>query len=271
MQYLVLPHAHVQAGNLCNTNYLIGGPQLMAAYGLGEFVCYRLGGGARVTGFLLVHHNLQPLGETFKGVFQPQQRRGASFTYEKSHDSDYSSTNKHALSLQPTATAHSEVSIVWEVENLEDVLSAVDLLDRAKFAGGLITRHGEVKGVDDVFEALKIIRTGWLVADRRDLLEERSANQLEEMITALGTKNDSKNSWLSATCLGYAAVTPFATRSGAREGYEHAFGEPLVGMVQYVSMRKLLNKEVSDANVLWRPGWIGDHDDVFLLQGQGVY
>lgn len=269
MQYLVLPHAHVQAANFCNTNYLIGGPQLLSAYGLGQSVCFRLGGGARVTGLLIVHHNIQPLGETFHGVFQPQQRRGASYTYESSHGSDYSNHNKRVLSLQPTATAHMDVSIVWEVEDLDDIIGATNLLDIAKFAGGLVTRHEPITVADDVYEALERIRTGWLVADRRDLLAEHGSNQLEEMIAALGTK-DPDNPWLSATCLGYAAVTPFATRSGAREGYEHAFAEPLVGMVQYVSLRKFLSDEAGEANVLWRPGWMGERSDVFLLQGHNV-
>ena len=269
MQYLVLPHAHVQTANFCNTNFLIGGPQLGAAYGLGQSVCFRIGGEARVTGFMLVHHDIQPLGETVKGIFWPQQRRGASYTYERTQDSDYSNGNKHVLSLQPTATAHLDASLVWEVEGLDDINGAVRLLDAAKFAGGLITSHGRIFVSDSPFDAVEQISTGWIVADRRDLLESHEANQLEKMLHALGTA-DPENSWLSATCVGYAPVTPFAARTGSREGYESAFAEPLVGMVQYVPLRKFIKNEAENAKVLWSPNWTGDLGDVFLLRGRSI-
>jgi CRISPR-associated protein Csy2 len=268
MRYLVFPHVHVQTANICNTNFLIGGPLLTAAYGLGQAVCFKLGG-AQVKSLFFIHHDMQPLGEFFYGTFQPQQRRGASFTFERRHDSDYSSKNKHALSLQPTATAHLHVSIVWEVEGLDDASGAAMILDQSSLGGGMVVRHGRAFMCDDLSEAFKKINSGWIVADRRDLLEDGGSDQLSEMIEALGTRKPG-NEWLSATCVGYAPVTKFEERGGARDGYEHAFAEPLAGLVQYVSLKKLLAKEAGKPKVNWMPTWAGDHEDVFLLRGECI-
>lgn len=53
---------------------------------------------------------------------------------------------------------------------------------------------------------------------------------------------------------------PYASREGAREGYEHAFAEPLVGLVQYRSSRQF-DKDYE--TVLWKPEWV--KDDVYRL------
>lgn len=67
------------------------------------------------------------------------------------------------------------------------------------------------------------------------MLEDKGKNQAELLVEVLGAQPAAgeDNTWLSAACLGYAAITPFEHRSGARCGYIHAFAEPLVGMVQY--------------------------------------
>ena len=115
MSYLVFPRVRVQAANMLSASFLMGGPPVFAAYGLGEALCFHLGGGAKVTGMALIHHNREALGQSFNGVFSPQQRRAAAFTFNKQAffasktpppGSDYSSKNPHALSLQPVACAH---------------------------------------------------------------------------------------------------------------------------------------------------------------------
>lgn len=93
-------------------SFLMGGPPVFAAYGLGEALCFHLGGGAKVTGMALIHHNREALGQSFYGVFSPQQRRAAAFTFGKSaNGSDYSSKNPHApffaaRGLCPSAREH---------------------------------------------------------------------------------------------------------------------------------------------------------------------
>lgn len=78
MNYLVFPRVRVQAANMLSASFLMGGPPVFAAYGLGEALCFHLGGGAKVTGMALIHHNREALGQSFYGVFSPQQRRAAA-------------------------------------------------------------------------------------------------------------------------------------------------------------------------------------------------
>ena len=268
MSYLVFPRVRVQAANMLSASFLMGGPPVFAAYGLGEALCFHLGGGAKVTGMALIHHNREALGQSFYGVFSPQQRRAAAFTFGKSaNGSDYSSKNPHALSLQPVACAHLRVSIIWELEQVAGVKEAREFLYRARLSGGLVTGHGEIVLEDSLEAAFDRVGNGYVVTDRRDMLEDKGKNQAELLVEALGAQPSAgeDNTWLSATCLGYAAITSFEHRGGARCGYPHAFAEPLVGMVQYRSLRQW-RKEADAEEALWRPVWLDDRRGAFVLR-----
>ena len=268
MSYLVFPRVRVQAANMLSASFLMGGPPVFAAYGLGEALCFHLGGGAKVTGMALIHHNREALGQSFYGVFSPQQRRAAAFTFGKSaNGSDYSSKNPHALSLQPVACAHLRVSIIWELEQVAGVKEAREFLHRARLSGGLVTGHGEIVLEDSLEAAFDRVGNGYVVTDRRDMLEDKGKNQAELLVEALGAQPSAgeDNTWLSATCLGYAAITSFEHRGGARCGYPHAFAEPLVGMVQYRSLRQW-RKEADAEEALWRPVWLDDRRGAIVLR-----
>lgn len=268
MSYLVFPRVRVQAANMLSASFLMGGPPVFAAYGLGEALCFHLGGGAKVTGMALIHHNREALGQSFYGVFSPQQRRAAAFTFGKSaNGSDYSSKNPHALSLQPVACAHLRVSIIWELEQVAGVKEAREFLHRARLSGGLVTGHGEIVLEDSLEAAFDRVGNGYVVTDRRDMLEDKGKNQAELLVEALGAQPSAgeDNTWLSAACLGYAAITPFEHRGGARCGYTHAFAEPLVGTVQYRSLRQW-RKEADAEEALWRPVWLDDRRGAFVLR-----
>ena len=218
MSYLVFPRVRVQAANMLSASFLMGGPPVFAAYGLGEALCFHLGGGAKVTGMALIHHNREALGQSFYGVFSPQQRRAAAFTFGKSaNGSDYSSKNPHALSLQPVACAHLRVSIIWELEQVAGVKEAREFLHRARLSGGLVTGHGEIVLEDSLEAAFDRVGNGYVVTDRRDMLEDKGKNQAELLVEALGAQPSAgeDNTWLSAACLGYAAITSF--RASAAE------------------------------------------------------
>ena len=97
------------------------------------------------------------------------------------------------------------------------------------------------------------------------------------MVEALGMQPaaEGNDTWLSAACLGYAAITPFEHRGGVRCGYTHAFAEPLVGMVQYRSLRqrrkeadakKNLQSPAWEEETLWRPVWLDDRRGAFVLR-----
>ena len=268
MSYLVFPRVRVQAANMLSASFLMGGPPVFAAHGLGEALRFHLGGGAKVTGMALIHHNREALGQSFYGVFSPQQRRAAAFTFGKSaNGSDYSSKNPHALSLQPVACAHLRVSIIWELEQVAGVKEAREFLHRARLSGGLVTGHGEIVPEDSLEAAFDRVGNGYVVTDRRDMLEDKGKNQAELLVEAWGAQPSAgeDNTWLSATCLGYAAITSFEHRGGARCGYTHAIAGPLVGMGQYRSLRQW-RKEADAEEALWRPVWLDDRRGAFVLR-----
>lgn len=268
MSYVVFPHVRAQAANMLAASFLVGGPPVFAAYGLGEALCHHLGGGAKVTGAALIHHDREALGQTFYGVFSPQQRRAAAFTFGKSaNGSDYSSKNLHALSLQPVACAHLRVSVIWEMEEAWDAMEIRNFLHQARLAGGLVTGHGEIAVEDSPEKAFDLLGSGYVVMDRRDLLERKDKHQAELLVEALGAMPTpaEETTWLSAACLGYAAITPFEHRGGVRGGYAHAFAEPLVGMVQYCSLRQWRKKNDAE-DALWRPVWLNDPWGAFVLR-----
>ena len=47
MSYLVFPRVRVQAANMLAASFLMGGPPVFAAYGLGEALCFHLGEGLK--------------------------------------------------------------------------------------------------------------------------------------------------------------------------------------------------------------------------------
>ena len=264
--YLVLPHMRIQGANMYNAAFLMGGPPVLAAWFMAHALGRKMDMADDVLSMAFVLHSHTPLGDSFYGVFNPQLRRGASYTFGSSRNgTDYSSKNKQAMSLQPVARAHMEVSLVVGIRDLGATEGIDSLLVGGRLAGGAVTSMAKPCLHRTAHEALEYIRTGYVVKDRRDLLERDGAgNRAEQFVAALGHKpaeNDGLG-WLSATCLGYAATTPFEKRSGVREGYDHAFAEPLVGLVQYVPIRRCLDENAT-AQSLWRSEWTTP--DVFRI------
>lgn len=265
MSYLVIPRMRVEGVNIVNSSLLIGGPPVLAAYFMAHALGRKLGEGVRVQAVALVVHQYTPLGESFYGIFHPQLRRGAAFTFGPSLNStDYSSKNKQALSLQPVASAHMCVTLIIKVDTIASLEPVDSFLSSGRLAGGTIRSHGELLLRNDLDGAFAAINSGFVVMDRRDLLEKAAGTtRAEQFVAALGhkaVKGDGLE-WLAATCVGHAAITPFEHRSGVREGYEHAFSEPLLGLVQYVSVRQC--KEAALEQCLWHPNWM--QADVFRL------
>ena len=76
-----------------------------------------------------------------------------------------------------------------------------------------------------------------------------------------------RNAWvvLAASVLGYAMTTPFAKRAGVRQTQQgdtplHAFCEPLLGLVQYVSTGHYGPRPLP----FWEHSWL--QDDVFVVR-----
>ena len=261
----VIPHIQVQGANLQTSGILLGGVPLMASTMFAHALARKLS--VKDTGVIYIHHDRQDLGGFAYGRFTPAQRRGSAFI----NKNDYSSKNPNALSLQPTASCHLHLSLVirFDGRRRPRLADLQKLLMNSRFAGGQITSYGEVEWADDNEKTLKdvlsnTIKTGFVVLDRQDVLlayqQSQNLNRLQAFTRLLALTKDGLNhafgehhglSFLSATNLGYALLEdPKTDRTGVRQAYTleqaviptpHAYAEPLIGLVQYVSIRQLLN------------------------------
>lgn len=318
-QIILIPRLKVQNANLQTSGFILGGAPLMAA----AMFCHNLARqlNTQDLGFILVHHDRQDIGGTAYGRFTPAQRRGAVFVGKK----DYSSKNKYALSLQPTASCHLEISLIVDFGRVRQMNRLVNIVQQSRFAGGQIISVGELVPCDSTQQALQQVRNGFVLQDRKALLQhyqqQHQLNRVQALVQLLAHKPDTvlpeftlpestqrqfpeseileqelsdpdfsktdlskpqpeqKLSWLSATTLGYALLEqPTTQRTGVRQAdaiqstatqpTPHAYAEPLIGLIQYQSLRAA--QQVKDSTQLeqlyWRYGW--PQSDVFLLQQQ---
>ncbi|KHO14844.1 CRISPR-associated protein Csy2 [Acinetobacter baumannii] len=286
-RYVVIPRIRVQNANMQTNSILLGGVPLFAANMFAHHLGRQLG--TQEEGIIYIHHDQQRLGGQAYGRFTPAQRRGAVFIGKK----DYSSKNKYALSLQPTASCHLEFSLVIKFSSSRiSPEKLTNILKRSRFAGGQIIEFLEITthAENELEIALKKIKTGFAILDRQDLLIEyqqrKQINRVQAFTQLLALKadalrtffNDQNLSWISATNLGYALLEPLTDqRAGIRQAQDqettaHAYAEPLTGIVQYFSLSEILRKntETEDDSwhnlqkLLWTYHW--PQDDIFLLK-----
>ncbi|MCG9515830.1 type I-F CRISPR-associated protein Csy2 [Acinetobacter pittii] len=286
-RYVVIPRMRVQNANMQTNGVLLGGVPLFAANMFAHHLARQLG--TQEEGIIYIHHDQQRLGGQAYGRFTPAQRRGAVFIGKK----DYSSKNKYALSLQPTASCHLEFSLVIKFSSSRiSPEKLTNILKRSRFAGGQIIEFLEITthAENELEVALKKIKTGFAILDRQDLLIEyqqrKQINRVQAFTQLLALKadalrtffNDQNLSWISATNLGYALLEPLTDqRAGIRQAQDqettaHAYAEPLTGIVQYFSLGEILRKntEAEDDSwhnlqkLLWTYHW--PQEDIFLLK-----
>ena len=291
-RYAVIPRIRVQNANMQSNGLLLGGVPLFAANMFAHHLARQLG--TQEEGIIYIHHDQQRLGGQAYGRFTPAQRRGAVFIGKK----DYSSKNKYALSLQPTASCHLEFSLVIKFTSSRiSPEKLTNILKRSRFAGGQIIEFLEISthAENELETALKKIKTGFAILDRQDLLIEyqqrKQMNRVQAFTQLLALKadalraffNDQNLSWISATNLGYALLEPLTDqRAGIRQAQDqettaHAYAEPLTGIVQYFSLGEILRKntEAEDDSwhnlqkLLWTYHW--PQDDIFLLKQNCIH
>lgn len=253
MSYLVIPRIRVQNANAQPAWWMIGPPAMTAYAGFSHALALAMEW-KKCLGFGVVHHDIQFLGEfEGEGLFLPHQFRAASFIDK----SDYSSKNQYALSSQPAARCHLSVSLVVKLD--EDV--GVDLetafprfMRGARLAGGAIIEYGKASLQENVDSVIQYLKTGFAIHERQDLMvmQEGERDMLDVVLRLTDPQlrfvsksanpkesdEEDSHSWLLPTSLGYRAITEFQERKNVRGGLPHAFAEPLVGMVQYKTMRR---------------------------------
>lgn len=243
--YVIIPRIVVSNANAQPVWWIIGPPSVTAYLGFAHALALHLKAG-RHDGIAIVHHDIQFLGETNLdfGVLThfPNQFRAASFIDK----ADYSSKNPHALSSQPTARCHLTVSVVIKFgDDASFSQEAIDpFLRSGRLAGGTIIERGEpvvLADEDDIDKVVKVVGAGFSLIERQDLMVKQDGDRdmLDVLLrlTKRVRERDEDRNWLLPTTLGYAEITPRQQRKNVRGDFAHAYCEPLVGLVQYRSIR----------------------------------
>lgn len=274
MSYLLLPRLRIRAANALAGNLAVSPAQVLACVLFGHNLGLKTG--CKPQRVAILHHDAQLLGEYGSDGFydfHPQQRRGATFI----DGVDYSSKNPHALSLQPTASCHLTLSLLIETWGSINTQKIKRFLRTARIAGGNVDDHAEIETADDL-DALHLPKGFWLI-ERSDLLQGEGS-PVDALVTAIGRRPAKAEttavqpdhtppllptSWLAASVLGYAMTTPFEVRAGVRQTDRgetplHAFCEPLLGLVQYVSTGDYGPHPIP----WWEHTWL--QDDVFVVR-----
>lgn len=286
MSYLIIPHLQVQGANAYATSWLINTIPLFASTMFAHALAARCAAEDQAPRVALIHHDAQLLGEhDDDDVFLPQQRIGAVGFNSR----DYAAGSVMSQSSQPYAAYHGTFSLILAFDGAAPSAEAVRrFLHRAKFAGGEIVSHGGPLIGEDLTalasaEGAPGAPAYWIV-DRSDLMYgqsdpiqglfaglERGAIAVRQAHEgALPSDEALPGSWLAPAVRGYALISPATVRHGVRhlhtgEVPRHAFAEPAVGLVQYVSLRQWGARPLP----FW--SWAWARDDLFVLTqaGQG--
>lgn len=242
--YLLLPRLDVRHANAMSAYWVLSPEVVMAARQMAHALARHLGIPGQDAGVAIVHHHVDMLGEQLPrdSRFKPHQRRGAVLIDRH----DYSSRNKHALSLQPTASMHLRVTLIFRFKAGcaldEDAIR--DFLRGGRLAGGQIVDYGKLKAFATESELRRELPSGHLVADRSAaLVSDGKYSLCDQFFDALHNEE-----WLVPATLGYATITPLAYRPGARGAFPLAYAEPLVGLIEYQSLNRVADH---DALAYW--------------------
>tara|TARA_B100000287_G_scaffold273112_1_gene257228 strand:- start:1617 stop:2498 length:882 start_codon:yes stop_codon:yes gene_type:complete len=244
--------------NQLDSHLIVGGPKITAAHGLLTALAIKLlpdnrpeDAANKLKGFVYIHHNRvmkSMLDTTYKNRLYPQQRRGA-FAFSKN---DYVGSTT-SQGLQPVATADMEVTLIAQIEIKVDSEKVQSALSGKRFGGGLI-RSVKTSVFQNFEDACTSIPGGFFVLDRRDLLQHE--NKVEAMRSILLKEHGEP--FVALATVGFALLNDLREQAGAIHGYPHAFSEPAIGAIQYISKNQnkrplgdYLFKAQCSPNKLW--------------------
>jgi len=257
MDIFVIRGIRAQRANIQQTNYLVAPAPVFAAVMLGHAVAARLG--KRDLGVGIIHHSCEPHIEHIPNKngwieHHPCQFRGAT------GDIASSGSGPTENSIQPSVTGDLHVSLILGIESgasVSDVRTVIESMG-LRLAGGKVARSPGVFEADDIWDAIKKCGRGYWISDATPVVRER-LNEGMSIVEAVLGKIDV--GWYVPATLGYRALTRFEQRAGARDGLDHAYGEPVVGLVRYQSVFSL--RDQGERPTLWTHDWVTD--SLFLV------
>jgi CRISPR-associated protein Csy2 len=256
-KYLTIPRIEFTNANAQPAWWCVAAPGPSAFAGLAHALARAAGLSNQYNPIATVWHDWDLRAETPSGwMVHPHQFRSASLI----NGDDYAQGSK-TLSGQPTVRGDGAVSLLLELEDEErvDLNQVDDFLRRARIAGGSIVEHRFDPSGSHIYDswsdAKQAILTGFTLQPRPDLLAASDENDKRDpldrfldatrrmKVTAAekrirAEEEPAANSWLTPYVAGWLSVTDSSHRNLTREGAAHAFAEPLIGLGQYVSLRK---------------------------------
>jgi hypothetical protein len=258
MDIFVIKGIRAQRANIQQTNYLVAPVPVFAAVMLGHAVAARLG--KRDIGVGIIHHSFEPHIEHIPNTngrleHHPCQFRGAT------GDIASGGSGPTQNSIQPSVTGDLHVSLLLGIESgasTDDVRRVVETMG-VRLAGGKVARQPAVLEAEDLWDGIRQCGRGYWVSDATAVVRERLDKGMSIVEAVLGHV---PGGWYVPATLGYRALTRFEQRGGARDGLDHAYGEPVVGLVRYQSVFSL--REQGQRPTLWSHAWVTD--SLFLVQ-----
>lgn len=260
-RYIVFSRITANDTNMQSAWWTCGFPGIHAFFGFAENFARRFG--YQALGVSIIHHDAELRGEKPRSPSQPwgfSLYKGASAyaPLHKGKGDDYSSKSEGVvLSSLPVIRGRICCSLILEYDDNgysecsdQDILKFVNS-GRCKLAGGDI-HCPQVFQPKDLEEAKSSIKGGgFQLVDRADIVERtmqvKGVNAVEALLMAV-SRRDASGSWLFPLAIGYHGISELALRVGSREeNVPHAFVEPLVGLVQCVSLRQ------ARSLAMWRP------------------
>lgn len=196
-----------------------------------------------------IHHDYIPNGVLKYNTLYVNAQKG----YTNINSNRLKDSSPKAFT-HPEIKSHIKLTLVLEFEDDIDLDDLDSIIHRSRFSGGNIISH-RIKEFYSLDMVLKQNKRGFCVVDRKDLLDGCD-NKLKRAFDLLYRKRDDKtfvneHSWLSLTKIGYTLCSEPEHKKGIRNGYsyKHALAEPLVGLVQLLSMRELETFPMWEFNV----------------------
>lgn len=303
--YVLIPHIMARDVNIMQTSSVFSPVPLFAACMLGHMIGLRTG--VHCKGVGLVFHNAKPTAEHSITVGKDKDsrkcysrtdivnRRGAMPILLKGGAKESNITGQP---YQPIALADVEVSLILDMEENVSEKDIEYILRSARLGGGFIDHHNKLMTFDDSETMLRHVSAGYFVKDASDVVRARQAKGLSIIEAVLhrveaDTEAGIEAGWYVPVTTGYSPISDFEARPGARDGKEHAFAEPLVGLVRLVPMTAYRKSVLGDednqapieddeeiisfddddlpldvplAHVFWKHAWESYENDVSIFK-----
>ncbi|QRX80828.1 type I-F CRISPR-associated protein Csy2 [Glaciimonas sp. PAMC28666] len=241
---VLLPRMEVTGANALSAWWFLAPPSPTAYVGFGQALalkCLPPELAHQFIGVGTVIHDYRLRAEKVNGAYSllPHQLRAAALI----NTDDYSSKNKNALSLQPTARCDMTVSLAIVFDEGASVnMDYVEIfLRNARMAGGAVAMDSPKPiTLENMREVKNHLKTGFALHARNDLMvPAEGEDALDALLSATlpTTEQRQASPWLMPATMGFVTVTDIRDRVWTRDGHPHAFAEPLVGLVQLKSLK----------------------------------